>query len=37
MVILPAFIFIILCLTGIYPSFARGRMRDGEKAMCKVA
>ena len=30
-------IFTILCIAGIYPSLARGRMRDREKAACKVA
>jgi EmrB/QacA subfamily drug resistance transporter len=29
-------IFTILCITGIYPSLARGRIRDGEKATCKL-
>jgi EmrB/QacA subfamily drug resistance transporter len=30
-------IFTILCTIGIYPSLARGNMRDGEKAGCRVA
>ena len=30
-------IFTILCIAGIYPSLARGRMRDGEKAACRVS
>jgi hypothetical protein len=29
-------IFTILCIIGIYPSLARGRMRDAEKATCKL-
>ena len=29
-------IFTILCIIGIYPSLARGRMRDGDKATCKL-
>jgi EmrB/QacA subfamily drug resistance transporter len=29
-------IFTILCIIGIYPSLARGNMRDGEKAACRV-
>jgi EmrB/QacA subfamily drug resistance transporter len=29
-------IFTILCIAGIYPSLARGRMRNGEKATCKL-
>ena len=29
-------IFTILCVAGIYPSLARGRMRDGEKATCRL-
>ena len=29
-------IFTILCIAGIYPSFTRGRMRNGEKATCKL-
>jgi EmrB/QacA subfamily drug resistance transporter len=29
-------IMTILCVIGIYPSLARGRMRDGEKATCRL-
>jgi EmrB/QacA subfamily drug resistance transporter len=29
-------IFTILCIIGIYPSLARGNMRDREKAACRV-
>jgi EmrB/QacA subfamily drug resistance transporter len=30
-------IFTILCTIGIYPSLARGNMRDREKAACKIS
>jgi hypothetical protein len=30
-------IFTILCIIGIYPSLARGNMRDREKAACRIS
>jgi EmrB/QacA subfamily drug resistance transporter len=30
-------VFTILCIIGIYPSLARGRMREGDKGTCRVS
>jgi hypothetical protein len=29
-------IMTVLCVIGIYPSLARGKMREGEKGSCRV-